>query len=108
MIVSNGKKEEAKARDYKLHELKLLELIRGIGLLFHAKADPYKVAKESFKSEKVSDEEFDVFGKAIAFFPKVEERTVTTLIKIFSGLGVCEDNNDILMLFRHFHTLKYK
>ena len=108
MILSNAKAEEAKVRDYKIHEETLLQIFKQIGLLFYTKADPFKVAKETFKSDKSPEEEFDVLAKVMPFFPKVDKDTVDTLAKIFSGLGVCQDNNDLLLILRHFHTLKYK
>lgn len=108
MTLSNTKSEEAKTRDYKVHEQKQYELIRRIGLLFYVKLDPYKVAKETFKSEEPTEDQLDVTSKVAAFFPKVDKDTVELLIKIFSGVGIHADHNDFLMIFRHFHTLKYK
>ena len=108
MLLSNSRSEEAKARDYKAHEQKQLALLRRIGLLFHLKLDPYKVAKETFKSEQPTEEDIDVFGKVLPFLPKVDKDSVEVLVKIFSGVGICIDHNDFLMIFRHFHSLKYK
>lgn len=109
MILSDSKKdEEAKNRDYKLHEARMIELFQKVGLLFCVKSDPFKVAKMSFKSEQQNEEEIDVFGKAAPFIPKVQISNVEVMIKIFGGQGIYHENNDILMLFRNFHSLKYK
>lgn len=109
MQVSDSKKdEEAKVRDYKLHEARMVELLQKVGLLFCVKSDPFKVAKMSFKSEQQTEDEIDVFGKAAPFIPKVEVATVDVLIKIFGGQGICHESNDLLILFRNFHALKYK
>ena len=108
MVESNGKSEEARVRDYKIYESKLFGLFHKIGLLFYTKSDPYHVKKESYKSEEVAEEDIDVFGKMLPFFPKVDKDTVQVMINVFSGLGVDQEDNDILMVMRQFHSLKYK
>jgi hypothetical protein len=108
MILSNSRSEDAKVRDYKIHEEKMVQLFTRIGLLFNVKSHPFKTESESQKVEASAETEFDVFGKAAAFIPKVDKDTVEIMIKVFSGEGVYQENNDILVLFRHFHTLKYK
>lgn len=108
MVESDSLGEEAKTRDYKLYQQQLFDLIRRIGLVFMEKADPYKVEKEKFRSELVLDQDIDVFGNSIAFFPKVDKETVEILIKMLGGVGVFEESNDMLAILRHFHHHKYK
>lgn len=108
MIISNSKSEDAKNRDYKIHEEKMVDLFSKIGLLFNTKHNPFKKETLTMKSEQHVETEVDVFGKAIAFMPKVDKDTVEVMIKIFSGEGVYHDSNDILAIFRQFHSLKYK
>ena len=108
MTLSNARSEEAKNRDYKLHEDNMFQLFRRIGLLFQTKSDPYHVAKEAFKSDQKGEGDIDVFGKALACFPAVTKDTVGIMVKILSGQGVYTENNDILVILRHFHSLKYK
>jgi hypothetical protein len=108
MIISNTKSEDAKARDYKIHEENMVELFVKIGQLFNSKGNPFKKETLTIKSDQLAESEVDVFGKAVPFLPKVDKDTMDVLIKIFSGEGVYHDNNDILVLFRQFHSLKYK
>jgi hypothetical protein len=108
MAESNALGEEARARDYRLYEQQLFGLLRRIGLVFLERADPYKLEKEKFRSDLLLDDDLDVFGAALAFFPNVDHHTVDTLVKILNGQGVFQENNDLLAVFRHFHHHKYK
>lgn len=107
MISSNSKSEETKTRDYKLYEARLFELLHRIGILFYTKSDPYLLRKQGVKTEQPPEQSIDVFGKFAPFLPKVNKDTVQILINIFSGVGVDQEEHDLLMIFRQFHTLKY-
>ena len=107
MISSNGKSEETKTRDYKIYETRLIELLHRIGILFYTKSDPYMLRKQNTKTEQPPEQSIDVFGKYSAFLPKVDKDSVQILINIFSGVGVDQEEHDLLMILRQFHSLKY-
>lgn len=108
MIISSSKSDDARIRDYKLHEAKMIELFAKIGNLFNVKENPFKKQALTLKSDEQAESELDIFGKAAPFIPKVDKDTVEIMIKMFSGEGVYHESNDILVLLRHFHSLKYK
>jgi len=105
--VSSEKSAAVKERDFKYHQQELVVLLECFGKIFADKADPY--AQKAKKKHVFEDEVdmVDVFGSSINFLPETSEKTIDIIIDIFNNKGVWVENNDMLIVFRNFHQLRY-
>lgn len=103
---SNKKSENAKERDYKYHEKDFLAFYEKIAALFIYKEDIY-----GLKTDKVTTvdqpEEIDLFG-GVNVTPDITIETMDVFKRILMGQAVFEENNDLLVLLRRFHTFRYQ
>jgi hypothetical protein len=107
MQASDKRSAAVKERDYKYHQQELVLLLESFGKLFAEKTDPYS---QKAKKKHVFEDEVDmvdVFGSTMNFLPETSEKTVNILIDIFNSRGAFVVNNDMLIVFRGFHTLRY-